>query len=90
MLFRSEHLFKFGVFSLQFFQMPGFVDIHLAKLPLPTVLGHLGDVYLLANLHDAFAAIGTPQDADLIFSGGAFPFHSLVPFMGSRLTLRVT
>ena len=70
----SEHLFKFGVFSLQFFQMPSFVDVHLAKLPLPTVISHLGDVFLLANLHDAFAAIGTPQDADLISVVERFPF----------------
>ena len=42
---------------------------------------HLGDVLLLADFHDALlAAIGFPQDADLVLGRIAFPFHVLVPF----------
>ncbi len=44
---------------------------------------------LLARFHDAFAAIGFPQYADLLFGRGSFAFHNLGAFNGRRLTLQV-
>ena len=35
---------------------------------------------LLAHFHDALAAVGFPQNADLLFSRVAFTFYSLRSF----------
>ena len=45
-------------------------------------VGLLRDVLLLSDLHDAFAAVGRPQNADLIFSRMSFAFHGLGFFLG--------
>ena len=44
---------------------------------------------LLAYFHDAFAAIGFPQYADLLFGRVSFAFHNLGSFNDRRLTLQV-
>jgi hypothetical protein len=40
----------------------------------------LGDVVLLAHLHDAFAAIDLPRYAELLFDRASFAFHDLCSF----------
>jgi hypothetical protein len=50
---------------------------------------NFGYVMLLAHFHDAFAAIGLPQYADLLFGRVSFAFHDLGSFQGRRLTLQV-
>jgi hypothetical protein len=40
----------------------------------------LKEVFVSANLHDAFAAIGLPQYADLLFGCVSFAFHDLSSF----------
>jgi len=52
----------------------------LAKLPFPTMECNFGDIMLFAHFHDAFAAIGFPQYADLLFGRVSFAFHNLGSF----------
>ena len=82
-----QHLFQLRVLPLQFLHPPSLFDVELAKLPLPTVEGNLGDIMLLAHFHDALAAIGFPQDADLLFGRVSFAFHSLGPFYGPQTNI---
>lgn len=42
--------------------------------------GLLRDVLLLADLHDVLAAIGGPQNADLVLARMTFAFHGLGSF----------
>lgn len=81
-----QHLFQLGVLPLQFLQPFGLVDLHHAKLTLPTVEGLLRDALLLADLHDALAAIDCPQNADLVLGRMSFAFHRLGPLYWPRLT----
>jgi len=69
-----QHLLELGVFPFEFLQALRLVEVHLPELFLPTVEGHLGDVPLLADLHDAPAAVGLPQNADLVLCRVAFSF----------------
>jgi hypothetical protein len=45
------------------------------------VEGDLGDILLLAHLHDASAAVGLPQYADLVLRRVSFAFHRLDSFL---------
>ena len=38
---------------------------------------------LLTHFHDAFAAIGFPQYADILFGRVSFDFHNLGSFMAA-------
>jgi len=70
------------VLPLQFLEALRRVDLHHAELSLPTVVGLLRDVLFLADLHDTFAAVGRPQNADLVFRRLFFAFHGLGLFLG--------
>jgi len=54
-LFR-QHLLELAVLPFQLLEPPGFVDLHVPKLPLPPVEGHLREVFLPADVLDAFPA----------------------------------
>ena len=58
------------------------VTFHRWKREFGMMVGLLRDVLLLADFYDTFAAIGSPQDADLIFCRMSFTFHGLGPFWG--------
>jgi hypothetical protein len=61
-----QQLLQLRVLLFELLQPSGLVEIHLTELLLPTVEGNFGDVLLLADLHDAFAAVGGPQNVDLV------------------------
>ena len=82
----SQHLLELGIFPFQLLEPLGFVDLHHAELSLPTMEGLLRDVLLLADLHDALAAIGGPQNADLVLGRVLLAFLGLGPLFWPRLT----
>jgi hypothetical protein len=70
-----QHLFKLGSFPFQFTQALRLIEVYLPELFPPTVEGHRGDIPLLADLHDALAAVRLPQYADLVLCRVTFSFH---------------
>jgi hypothetical protein len=55
--------------------------------PIVAAFDPAGDnVPLLADLHDAFAAVGCPQNAELILRRMSFAFHGLGLLYWPRLT----
>jgi len=77
----GEHLFELTVLSLQFLQALRLVGVHHPKLTLPAVERDFGDVPVLADLDDVFAAVGFPQNADLFLGRVSFAFHDLGSFL---------
>jgi hypothetical protein len=69
-----QHLLELGVFPFEFLQALRLIDVHLAELLFPAMESHLGDVPLLADLHDTADSVRLPQYADLVFRRVAFSF----------------
>jgi hypothetical protein len=61
-----QHLLQLGVLPFQCLQTLRLVEVHLPELLLPTMERDLGDVLLPAQFHEVLAAIGLPQNADLV------------------------
>ncbi len=80
------------VLLLQLFEPLGLVGTHHAELLPPAVEGLFADAVLADHLRDALPCLGFPQDADPLFCGVAFTFHSgLGPFgfvVGPRLSFK--
>src|SRR5262249_27377097 len=57
----GQHLLELAVLTLQLFEPSRFVHLHVPKLLLPPVEGHVGDVLLPTNLQNAIALIRLPQ-----------------------------
>jgi hypothetical protein len=73
---------------LQLLELLGLVELHHAKLALPTVEGLFADAVLLAHAYDGAAGlVSLAQYADLLLRGISFAFHGLGPFWIPRLTL---
>jgi hypothetical protein len=64
------------------------VELHHAKLALPTVEGLFADAVLLAHAYDGAAGlVSLTQYTDLLHGGVSLSFHILGAFLVPRLTL---